>query len=80
MRRLAARWIRGRTPSRLGGGIQGKDLEEELLVDLLDFALEGGGQQIVGHVHQYAVVARGVFAECVDQRGGDQPGLPACLR
>lgn len=51
-----------------GLGIEGKDLEVEFFVDDFPFLLRGGHQQIIGHVHQQAQIAGGVFAESLDQR------------
>jgi hypothetical protein len=44
-----------------------KDFEVELFVDLLAFLLAGGGQQVVGHVHEQAQIAGGMFAQRLDQ-------------
>ncbi len=41
--------------------------EEELLVELLDLALDAGGQQVGGHAAQDAVVAGGVLGQGSDQ-------------
>ena len=37
---------------------------------LLAFLLAGGGQQVVGQVHEQAQVAGGMFAERLDQAKG----------
>ncbi len=67
--REAGSWLFG------GLGIQGKDFEVEFFVDLLAFLVTGGGQQIVGHIHEQAQVAGGVFAERLDQRGAQELGV-----
>ena len=58
-----------------GFGIQGKDFEVEFFIDLLAFLLRGGGQQVVGHIHEQAQVAGGVFAEGLDERGAQELGI-----
>ena len=47
----------------LGFGRLGEDLEEELLVEARELAVGGDGEQLVGEVHEDAVVAGGVVGE-----------------
>jgi hypothetical protein len=54
-----------------GIGVQGKNLEAEFFVDHIAFLLTGGGQEIVGHVHQQAQVAGGVFTESLNRGRAD---------
>ena len=35
----------------------------------------GRGQEVIGHVHQKAGIAGGVFAEGLEERGGQEPGV-----
>jgi hypothetical protein len=56
-------------------GIEGKDLEEEFLVDLFAFLVGSGGQEIIGQVHEQPEIAGGMFTECRDQRGRQEPGI-----
>ena len=53
----------------------GEDFEEEFFVELFAFLLAGGGQKIVGHVHEQAQVAGGMFAEGLEQAGAQKLGV-----
>ena len=44
-----------------------EDLEVELLIELLAVLTGGGEQEFVGHIHEQAKIARGMFAESSDQ-------------
>ena len=52
-----------------GLGVGGEDLEVELFVELVAFLVAGGGQEVVGHIHEQAQVAGGMFAEGLEQAG-----------
>lgn len=56
-------------------GLGGEDLEVEFLVQRLHILTTRGDEQFVGHVHQEAQIAGGVFAEGLLERGGHQPGV-----
>ena len=35
----------------------------------------GGSQKVIGHVHEQAQVASGMFTKSRDERGGQEPGI-----
>ena len=70
-------WLSGSGSGRFG--IQSEDLEEEFFVDVLALLAGGGQQEFVGHVHEQAQVAGGVFAEGLDQGVGHELGVAGGL-
>ena len=53
----------------------GEDIEVELLVEARELALRGDGEELVGEVHEDAVVAGGVIGECVLELIGHERGV-----
>ena len=60
-------------------GMQSKDLEVELFVDLLALLWAGGGQQVVGQVHEQAQVAGGMGRRdatvCCEPQGSNKRAI-----
>src|SRR5512140_545254 len=59
----------------LGFGRLAEDLEEELLVEPRQLALGGRGEQLVGEVHEHAIVSGGVVGERGLELRGHQGGV-----
>src|SRR5271155_5242208 len=68
--------------SPLGLGFRSlcEDVEVELLVEAREVAIGGDGEQLVGEVHEHAVVASGVVDECGLELGGHQRGIASGLQ
>ncbi len=54
------------------GGLGSEDLEEELFVEPCEFAVGGDGEQLVGEIHEHAVIAGGVIGEGDAQLAGHE--------
>jgi len=69
---------RGCPSSPAPGGLRltrlrhGKDLQEQLLIQLRQFPLRGDGQQLSGHVHQRSQVTLSVITQCRDELGAHE--------
>ena len=66
--------------SGLGLGGLREDVEEELLVEARELAVGGDGEQLVGEIHEDAVVAGGVVGEGAASSLVMSEGLPAAAR
>ena len=62
-------------PRALGLGRLGEYFEEEFFVESSELALGGDGQQLVGEIHQDAVVSCGVIGERDAKLAGHEGGI-----